>query len=81
MSYQHFLECDMCRGPFRFSNGRYEGRPVKSWGVNLCNSCTGGNWDGIVPNQHPHFIEKLIANGVDIQLNEKGWLPIPPRGS
>jgi len=70
----------MCGCSFKFSNGRYHGRWIPKWRVYLCQACDRQNWDGIVIEQQPKFIEKLKANGVEIQLNPKGWLQIPSRG-
>lgn len=45
----------------------------------LCDNCERGNWDGIVLEMHPHLHTHLKKIGVVPVMNEKGWLPIPPR--
>ncbi len=74
-------DCFLCQRPFQFGRHLYAGRPIRQWDIIACDICLSSNWDGLVPSQHPRLIEHLNARGVPIQLNEQGWLPIPPRGS
>ncbi len=74
-------DCFLCRKPFEFANGVYDGRSINPWGIRACRICTSSNWDGLVPDQHPRLIEHLKAKGIPIELNARGWLPIPPIGS
>jgi hypothetical protein len=76
-----FQQCFLCKEPFQFGPHRYDGRWIGSWGINICCSCDASNWDGVVPHSHPDLIEHLKGRGVRVQLNENGWLPLPPRGS
>jgi hypothetical protein len=76
-----FEQCFLCKQPFQFGPHRYDGRYIASWGIMVCRSCEGGNWDGIVLHTHPDLVEHLKRRGVSVQLNKKGWLPLPPLGS
>lgn len=77
-----FYDCDLCRTPFQFGPHIYAGRPIPKWGkVMICSRCESSNWDGIVPQSHPHFMALLEQRGVVVTLNESGWLDIPPRGA
>lgn len=76
-----FETCILCDRKFQFGPHRYDGRPIPTWGVSVCRLCEASNWDGVVPSSHPRVIEHLQAKGVEIKLNAKGWLPIPPRGA
>jgi hypothetical protein len=62
---------------FQFGPHTYEGQHIKSWGVEICDTCRRGNWDGIVPEQNPRLMEHLRAKGISIALNPKGLLDIP----
>lgn len=74
-------DCFLCRRPFQFGPHVYNGRPIRQWDIIACDICISSNWDGLVPDQHPRLIERLKAKGIPIELNAKGWLPIPPIGS
>lgn len=79
--HKFYYDCDLCRRPFQFGPHVYAGRPIPSWEkVMLCSGCEETNWDGIVPQSHPEFFQKLERLGVKITLNQDGWLPIPGRG-
>lgn len=73
-------DCFLCSRPFQFGPHVYAGRSIKAWDIIACDICTSSNWDGLVPQQHPRLIAHLKERGVEIRLNEEGWLPIPPRG-
>jgi hypothetical protein len=70
-------DCFLCDLPFQFGPQAYHGRHIGSWGVEICDNCLRGNWDGIVPQQNPRLLEHLRANGTSIALNPKGLLDIP----
>ena len=75
-------DCDLCGQSFQFGPHIYRGRPIPSWSkVMICSMCEDSNWDGIVPQSHPRFMALLAEQGVTFQLNDDGWLTIPPRGS
>lgn len=77
-----FYDCDLCRQPFQFGPHVYNGRPIPQWEkVMICSQCESGNWDGIVPQTHPHFMKLLEERGVPVSLNIEGWLSIPGRGT
>jgi hypothetical protein len=69
--------CFLCDQPYQFGPHAYDGRHVGSWGVEICSHCVQGNWDGLVPEQHPRLIEHLKAMGIPIALNPMGFLNIP----
>ena len=49
-----FCECFLCQRTFRFGpHGIYNGRRIQEWGEMVCDLRSKGNWDGIVPGQHP----------------------------
>lgn len=73
-------DCDLCSRPFQFGPHVYQGRPIKTWDIMACDICTSSNWDGLVPQQHPRLMQHLKDIGVEVKLNDEGWLPIPPRG-
>ena len=75
-----FEKCFLCKQSFQFGPHLYDGRHIASWGISVCRSCDAANWDGVVPDSHPDLIEHLKQRGVRIQLNGKGWLPLPPLG-
>ena len=73
-----FIEkCFLCKQSFQLGPLRYDGRHIVSWSISICRSCDAASWDGVVPDSHPDLIEHLKQRGVRIQLNEKGWLPMP----
>jgi hypothetical protein len=70
--------CGVCSREFDFSRGRYDGRPVKAWkGMMVCDTCIKCNHDGIVPRTYPHLIPKLEMMGIEVTLNDRGFLNIP----
>ncbi len=70
------MACDTCAKQFQFGPHRYEGRPIKLYGVTVCDSCWNGNWDGWAPHFEPILKEHLKRNNLpEPQRNSKGWLP------
>jgi len=76
-----FEECFLCKRSFQFGPHRYAGRRIPQWNIMICEGCDNGNWDGIVPSRSPQLIAHLHTLGVEIRLNEKGWIDLPRRGS
>jgi hypothetical protein len=70
-------ECILCHRPFQFGPHVYDGRHIAVWGVEICSRCIAANWDGIMLDRHPDLVERLNAKGVQVTLNQKGWLNIP----
>lgn len=70
-------QCALCHREFQFGHHRYDGRHIPQWNVYICEWCEAGNADGIQPHQHQDLINDLRARGVVVQLNSRGWLPIP----
>jgi hypothetical protein len=73
------LECSLCSRWFQFGEHIYKGRIIAVWEAQICDGCLAGNHDGIMPETHPQFIERLRTKGIPITLNHKGWLDIPPQ--
>jgi hypothetical protein len=71
------IPCFLCKRDFQFGPNRYAGRGIGAWNIRICDLCESMNHDGIVPHQHPELMAHLAQQGVTVQLNAKGWLPIP----
>lgn len=71
------LECSLCNRWFQFGEHVYKGRNITSWDAQICDGCLAANYDGIMPEKHPVFMQNLRARGISISLNQKGWLDIP----
>lgn len=70
------VRCATCGREFQMGPGRYEGRHVPRYQVDVCETCYSGNLDGWAP----HFEDKLLAVLREKKLpiperNAKGWLP------
>jgi hypothetical protein len=74
---KHFVRCFLCQNEFQYGPNRYAGRPVKAWGIQICELCERMNDDGLVTEQHPRLIAHLRQAGVAFQPNARGWLDIP----
>jgi hypothetical protein len=74
-----FYDCFLCDRPFQFGPHVYDGRFVRQWEIEICDSCIRGNWDGIVIEGHPRLEAHLKAKGIPITRNARGWVDIPPR--
>lgn len=75
------VKCFLCGKSFQAGPHAYHGRHVKVWGINFCAPCDEGNHDGIVPDVHPHLVKHLKDIGIEVRLNAKGWIDLPPRGA
>ncbi|MDR5653910.1 hypothetical protein [Ruixingdingia sedimenti] len=65
--YKFMQTCFTCGSGYQFGPGRYDGKHIARYGIDVCRSCYEGNWDGWAP----HYGEKII-----VHLNMKD-LPIP----
>ena len=72
-----FNNCEVCGEKYRFGQGRYDGRVIPDWGIQICDMCDKGNWDGMVPSSHPELIKKLKEKGVKLKYNVRGLIVIP----
>lgn len=77
---QYIVQCILCKSGLPYGGHRYEGRYVCAWQVSICNGCEQANADGIVPGSHADLLGQLEKLGVDVRLNERGWIDIPPKG-
>lgn len=68
--------CEGCGGTdLQNENGRYEGRPVRSWGqIMICNLCR--EWGIVLPK--PILEAHLAKLAVSLNYNEDGSLIVPP---
>ena len=73
----NLFPCFLCRQQFQFGPHRYAGRGVPKWGIRICEPCDKANHDGVVVEYHPELVRHLVDRGVEIRLNDRGWLPIP----
>jgi len=76
---EHYEDCFLCQREFRYGAHRYAGRPIGEWGILVCELCEKANWDGLVPQSHPRLMKHLAERSIAPKLNDRGWLPIPPR--
>jgi hypothetical protein len=72
-----YCDCFLCKRSFKIGPHLYEGKRIPSWNIMICDTCRDSNWDGIVPNSHKDLVEYLEVQGIEIHLNEKGWINIP----
>jgi len=75
--HKFMCDCFLCSRAFQFGPHRYEGRRILAWDIMVCDTCYGGNHDGIVPTSYPHLVPHLEARGIQVVLNTRGWLPFP----
>jgi hypothetical protein len=78
--FPHGGMLSLCRRPFRLGPHAYDGRYVPSLKITICQNCESANWDGIVPRSHPRLLEHMKANGIEVRLNKKRCIDIPPIG-
>ena len=72
-------KCFFCENEYQMSAGKYEGKPIKKYGINVCQICFGSNWDGWTGSNESKLIDFLNKNNIPIpERNEKGWLPVEP---
>jgi hypothetical protein len=69
--------CFLCKQPFPFGPKVYAGKHVHQWDEHICNSCLATNWDGVVPEAWPHVMPALVAKGVELKRDSRGWIEIP----
>ncbi len=74
---KYICECFLCKRRFQFGPQVYDGKRIPSWNVMVCRNCYDANWDGIVPETHPHLIPYLQSRGGRVALNEHGWISWP----
>jgi hypothetical protein len=70
------FDCEGCdRKGLHCAAGRYEGRPVQSWGRRMiCNVCR--EW-GIVPGSAPALEAWLKGAGIPLDFNQDGSIRVP----
>jgi hypothetical protein len=69
--------CDVCGQGFQFGPSIFRGRGVGTWGIKICDGCEKSNHDGLVPQTHRALLTTLQRQGVELTLNNRGWIDIP----
>lgn len=70
------IDCDLCKTTYPFGNGKYDGKFLSHYQMNICQSCYSTSWDGIAPIYKEKFIEHLTSKNIALPLfNEKGFFP------
>lgn len=68
--------CDTCGKLFQFGPHRYDGHPVATYKITVCNTCWDSNWDGWAPHLEGRVTAKLLEDGLPLPArNSKGLLP------
>ena len=75
--FKNVCSCFLSQRDFQYGPHIYDGRRVPQWDIMVCKHCHAGNWDGIVIESHPRLAAHLKSRGIEICLNEKGWLDWP----
>ena len=75
--FRNMVPCFLCEREFQFGPGRYAGRHIDAWAVNVCETCEKGNHDGLVIESHPRLVHHLAENGVVWRRNARGWVDLP----
>jgi hypothetical protein len=75
--FRYMIDCFLCRQSFQFGPHRYDGKGIGAWKISVCLPCYNGNWDGLVPEQHPKLMQNLKDLGLEPALNSRGWLSWP----
>jgi hypothetical protein len=65
------------RQKFEFGPHLYRGRKIHVWEIMVCESCYGSNHDGIVPGRFARLEPYLKRRGIEVKLNDKGWIAWP----
>lgn len=78
---EHPADCFLCEQGFAYGQGRYDGRAIPAWGVNICRQCEAMNHDGLVPHHHPRLLVHFEGQGITPRRTEDGFILIPPYGS
>ena len=58
------LKCPLCENSFHYGHGRYEGKPLKIYGITICQLCYDMNHDGFAP----HYEEIFAAEENDLEF-------------
>ena len=74
--HKFMFNCDLCNSSFQMGPRLYEGKIIPTYGVQVCNPCYQGNWDGWAPHYENKIIKVAESKGLPIpERNEAGWLP------
>ena len=74
--YRSMQKCFTCGTQYQFGSGRYDGKHIARYGIDVCRICYDANWDGWAP----HYGEKIIAHLKIVNrpipgMNADGFLP------
>ena len=82
MAFEHikFMEiCPVCGDQYQYGPHRYEGAWLEAYGIQVCDTCKNGNFDGWAPHLEPRLLKVLKAKGLPApERNERGFLPFNP---
>lgn len=68
--------CFICGNGFQIGAGRYDGKYIPRYKINVCRVCYDYNWDGWAPAFEKKLIAHLKKEGIPIpKRNKKEWLP------
>ena len=71
------LKCPLCQNNFRYGSGRYEGKPLKLYGITICKPCYDTNHDGFA--QHYEEILETVVKKNNLNLPERNASGLLPR--
>lgn len=77
MDRQSGLSCFLCREPFRPGLGKYDGRRIEKWQIDVCNLCLKTSAGGLAPASNRKLIDHLQSLRIPVRLNERGWIDWP----
>lgn len=73
---QNIYHCDMCGGKYQMGPGKYDGKYIPNYLLNVCMGCYDGNWDGWAPLHEQKLLEHFKRKGLSLPIkNKKGWFP------
>ncbi|UOA17445.1 hypothetical protein DSM14862_00190 [Sulfitobacter indolifex] len=68
--------CDVCGSRHQMGPGRYDGKFIPAYKMQVCMPCFKMNWDGWAPIHEPKVITHLNEKNIPIPArNAAGWLP------
>ena len=74
--YKFMQKCFTCGSAYQFGPGRYDGKHVARYEIDVCKSCYEGNWDGWRPDLGEKIIAHLKKNELPVPpMNAEGFLP------
>lgn len=76
MSDLNMIHCQICGKEYQYGPQRYDGKYIRSYDLNACQSCYAGNRDGWGQRQEKVLLKHIEKKGIAIpERNEKGLIP------